>query len=207
MDRGIGSGLLSFDIANIHAVESLFQSEGFFWLTTAVATSLAAEEMAKFFVNKTQMVDAAQTVQLFNLCIRSNDIRAEERERAKQWSMDTLKVIDEWNRQTPVFQDSYSLGISKGFTTYWLNYKLIELEWQQVLGLQEIEETYQFLNQVLADSEELDKIEQARQKQGMNEDQRVFLRSHWQYSKLFWTNLYTNLQLLSLGLSKMQQPT
>ena len=43
MDRGIGSGLLSFDIANIHAVESLLQSEGFFWLTTAVATSLAAE--------------------------------------------------------------------------------------------------------------------------------------------------------------------
>ena len=85
-----------------------------------------------------------------------------------------MKLIDEWNRQTPVFQDSCSLGISKGFTTYWLNYKLIELEWQQVLGLQEIEETYQFLNQVLADSEELDKIEQARQKQGMNEDQRIF---------------------------------
>lgn len=66
------------------------------------------------------------------------------------------------------------MGISKGFTAYWLNYKLIELEWQQVLGLEEMEETYQFLNQVLADSAELDQIEQACAGDGANEDQRLF---------------------------------
>ena len=45
MERGINSSMLSFDTVNIHTVESLFQSEGVFWLTTAVATGLAAEEV------------------------------------------------------------------------------------------------------------------------------------------------------------------
>ena len=75
-----------------------------------------------------------------------------------------------------------------------------------MLGLDEVEETYQFLNLVLADSEELAQIEQAQQDGCMNEDQRLFLRSHWQRSKLFWTNLYASLQLFALGLIEMRQP-
>ena len=162
MSKATGGGMLSFDTININAVESFIPIGGlFFWLTTAVATGLAAEEMERFCANTPQAIDTMQIVDLFNQCIRNNDISAQELTQARQWSMDNLKLIDGWNRQTMVFQERHSLGISKGFTAYWLNYKLIELEWQQVLGLEEMEETYQFLNQVLADSAELDQIEQA----------------------------------------------
>lgn len=58
MSKTTGGGILSFDTININAIESLFQSEGFFWLTTAVATGLAAEEMERFCANAPQAVDA-----------------------------------------------------------------------------------------------------------------------------------------------------
>ncbi len=219
MDRVTGGGMLSFDTANMHAVESLFHSEGFFWLSTAVATGVAAEEISRFCAVpqdgmqskhvgtiNTEQINTEQIIALFNQCIRNNDITEEELARAKAWSMENLKQIDTWNRQTLVFQEHCSLGLSKGFTTYWLNFKLIELEWQQVLELEAMEETYQFLNQVLADSAELDAIEQASREGCINEDQSLFLRSHWQRSQLFWTNLYSSLRLLSLGLIEMRQP-
>ncbi len=214
MDRVTGGGMLSFDTVNMHAVESLFHSEGFFWLSTAVATGVAAEEISRFCAvpqNRAGQpheghVNTENIIAMFNQCIRNNDISDEELAKAKAWSMENLKLIDFWNRQTMVFQEHCSLGISKGFTTYWLNFKLIELEWQQVLESDEMEETYQFLNQVLADSAELDSIEQACKDGNVNEDQKLFLRSHWQRSQLFWTNLYSSLQLLSLGLIEMRQP-
>ena len=205
MDKVMGGGMLSFDTVNVHAVESLFHSEGFYWLTTAVATGVAAEETGRFFA-AAQHIDTEKIIALFNQCIRNNDITDAELEQAKAWSMENLKLIDAWNRQTLVYREQNSLGISKGFTIYWLNYKLIELEWQQVLESDEMEETYQFLNQVLADSAELDAIEQACQNGKISEDQQIFLRSHWQRSQLFWTNLYSSLRLLSLGLIEMRQP-
>ena len=206
MEKMKDGGMLSWDIINMSGVDSLFQSEGFFWLTTAVATGLAAEEMTRFFSDAPQNMNTKEIIALFNQCIRNNDITEHELEQARSWSMDNLKRIDRWNLKTMVFCDTGSLGISKGFTAYWLNFTLIELEWQQVLGLDEVEETYQFLNLVLADSEELAQIEQAQQDGCMNEDQRLFLRSHWQRSKLFWTNLYASLQLFALGLIEMRQP-
>ena len=206
MDRVTGGGMLSFDNVNMHAVESLFHSEGFYWLSTAVATGVAAEEIGRFCAKTEQIVSTEPIIALFNQCIRNNDISREEMEQAKTWSMENLKLIDTWNRQTLVFQEQNSLGISKGFTTYWLNFKLIELEWQQVLELGEMEETYQFLNQILSDSAELDAIEEACVEGVISEDQRMFLRSHWQRSQLFWTNLYSSLRLLSLGLIELRQP-
>lgn len=189
-------------------IESLFHSEGFFWLTTAVATGLAAEEMERFCADAQNNININTTeiVALFHQCVRNNGISTEEMQQAKQWSLGNLQLIDKWNRQTPVFHEKKSLGISKGFTAYWLNYKLMELEWQQVLGQSEMNETYQFLDQVLADSAELQEIELACAAGTTNEDQRIFLRSHWQRSQLFWTNLYTDLQLFALGIIEMQQP-
>ena len=205
MDRVTGGGMLSFDTVNMHAVESLFHSEGFYWLSTAVATGVAAEEIGRFY-NQQQDMNTEQIIALFNQCIRNNDITDDEMSQAKKWSMENLQKIDAWNRQTMVFQEKNSLAISKGFTIYWLNSKLVELEWQQVLESEEVEETYQFLNQVLADSAELDAIEEAIKDNAVTEDQRLFLRSHWQRSQLFWTNLYSSLRLLSLGLIEMRQP-
>lgn len=187
-------------------IESLFHSEGFFWLTTAVATGFATEEMERFCTEDENVVDTQNILELFHQCVRSNGITEEQLQQAKKWSLDNLQMINKWNQQTPVFHEKKSLGISKGFTSYWLNYKLMELEWQQVLGQAELEETYLFLDQVLADSAELQDIELARQEGHINEDQRLFLRSHWQRSQLFWTNLYTDLQLFALGIIEMRQP-
>ena len=188
------------------AIESLFHSESFFWLTTAVATGFAAEEMEQFCADVQGNVHTEEIVALFHQCVRNNEITDAEMQKAKQWSLDNLRIIDKWNRQTPVFHEQKSLGISKGFTAYWLNYKLMELEWQQVLGQNEMDETYQFLDQVLSDSAELQEIEQACKTNSVNEDQRLFLRSHWQRSQLFWTNLCTDLQLFTLGIIEMRQP-
>ncbi len=187
-------------------IESLFHSEGFFWLTTAVATGFAAEEMERFCAGEQEKVNTQDIVELFHQCVKNNEITVAEMQVARQWSLSNLQMIDKWNRQTPVFHERKSLGISKGFTAYWLNYKLMELEWQQVLGQSEMNETYQFLDQVLADSAELQEIEQACLVGSANEDQRLFLRSHWQRSQLFWTNLYTDLQLFALGIIEMRQP-
>lgn len=209
MDRVASGGMLSFDTMNMNAVESLFHSEGFYWLSTAVATGVAAEEISRFYGDRepsAENIHTGNTIALFNQCIRNNNITQEEMEQAKAWSMDNLRQIDAWNRQTLVFREQHSLGISKGFTTYWLNFKLIELEWQQVLESEEMDETYQFLNQILADSAELDAIEEACREDSLNEDQRLFLRSHWQRSQLFWTNLYSSMRLLSMGLIELRQP-
>lgn len=188
------------------AIETLFHSEGFFWLTTAVATGLAAEEMERFCADECGKVNTTEIVELFHHCVRRNEITDTEKKQAVDWSVHNLQLIDKWNRQTPVFHDQKSLGLSKGFTAYWLNYKLMELEWQQVLGQSEMDETYQFLDQVLADSAELQEIEMAFVEGQANEDQRLFLRSHWQRSRLFWTNLYTDIQLFALGIIEMRQP-
>ena len=187
-------------------IETLFHSEGFFWLTTAVATGLAAEEMERFCAETQGEVTTTEIVDLFHHCVRNNAITDAEKQKAISWSIANLQTINKWNQQTPVFHEQKSLGISKGFTAYWLNYKLMELEWQQVLGQEEVEETYLFLDQVLADSAELQDIEQACREGTTNADQRLFLRSHWQRSQLFWTNLYTDLQMFALGIIEMRQP-
>ena len=187
-------------------IETLFHSEGFFWLSTAVATGLAAEEMERFCGDGQNQIETAEIVDLFHHCVRSNTITDAEKQQAIAWSLSNLQMINKWNQQTPVFHEQKSLGISKGFTAYWLNYKLMELEWQQVLGQEEMDETYLFLDQVLADSAELQEIEQACADGNANEDQRLFLRSHWLRSQLFWTNLYTDLQLFALGIIEMRQP-
>ena len=40
-------------------IETLFHSEGFFWLTTAVATGLAAEEMERFCAQEQEKIETA----------------------------------------------------------------------------------------------------------------------------------------------------
>ena len=187
-------------------IETLFHSEGFFWLTTSVATGLAAEEMERFCAQEQEKIETAEIVELFHHCVRNNAITDAEKQQAIKWSIANLQMINKWNQRTPVFHERQSLGISKGFTAYWLNYKLMELEWQQVLGQAEMDETYLFLDQVLADSAELQEIEQACIEGNANADQRLFLRSHWQRSQLFWTNLYTDLQMFALGIIEMRQP-
>lgn len=196
----MGEKLLSFDQVNANGIQSLFASEGYFWLTTALATAFALQEMTA--ADQTAQEDVV--VSLFNQAIREgmdDDIL----QQAKQRSLDQVREINSWNNKTVVFQEDKSLNISKSFTVYWLMYKLIELEWQEVLGSEEIAETYQFLDGVLADRHELADIEQRlAENSPLEEDQQIFLRSHWSRAKMFWENLQGNLTLLAMGLLNMQ---
>lgn len=205
MQRFEEGKLLSFVDVNTNAVQSLFESEGYFWLTTAVATGFAAEELDGIFPSKQMTAESGEIVSLFNQCIREG-IKEQAMQQAKQWSLENISRINQCNHQSMIFQINKSTAISKSFTSYWLIYKLIELEWQEVLGRDEINETYQFLDGVLADSQELEEIEQKQARQEvLDDDQKIFLRSHWERAKLFWDNLHGNLNLYAMGLLQRQQ--
>ena len=75
-------------------IESLFHSESFFWLTTAVATGFAAEEMEQFCADVQGNVHTEEIVALFHQCVRNNEITDAEMQKAKQWSLDNLRIID-----------------------------------------------------------------------------------------------------------------
>lgn len=187
--------ILSFEQANFGEVQNLFASEGYFWLITALATAFALEEMDKGRKKEEEVI-----VQLFNKAIRQG-LDEEMLTSAKQYSLQQVQQINNWNNKTIVFQEKDSLLISKSFTVYWLMYKLIELEWQEVLGNEEIAETYQFLDGVLDDRNELALIEETLSaKKSLDEDEQLFLRSHWERAKTFWHEMYIQLNLLALGL-------
>lgn len=205
MQRFEEGKLLSFVDVNANAVQGLFDSEGYFWLTTAVATGFAAEELARTFPQKQMAVESESIVSLFNQCIREG-IKEQAMQQAKQWSLENISKINQCNHQAMIFEINKSTAISKSFTSYWLTYKLIELEWQEVLGRDEINETYQFLDGVLSDSQELEEIEQKQARQeALDDDQKIFLRSHWERAKLFWDNLHGSLNLYAMGLLQMQR--
>ena len=187
--------ILSFEQADFKEVQNIFVSEGYFWLSTALATAFALEEMDKARKKEEEML-----VSLFNRAIRQG-MDDEILVTAKEYSLQQVQQLNNWNNKTMIFHEENSLLISKSFTVYWLMYKLIELEWQEVLGDEEIAETYQFLDGVLADRDELAIIENSLTNgEGLDEDQQLFLRSHWERAKTFWNEMYMQLNLFALGL-------
>ena len=91
------------------------------------------------------------------------------------------------------------------FTTYWLFFKLIELEWQEILDSEEIAETYQFMDTVIADGEELAEMEKnLLAGEPLDEDSKIYLRSHWRQVRSFWYDLQQDLLLLSQGMVPYQ---
>ena len=190
-----GNKILSFEQANFGEVQNLFASEGYFWLSTALATAFALEEM-----DKARKEEETMLVNLFNRAIRQG-MDDEILTTAKKYSLQQVQQLNNWNNKSIVFQAENSLLISKSFTVYWLMYKLIELEWQEVLGKEEIVETYRFLDGILEDRHELSDIESNLTKgETLDEDQKLFLRSHWERAKNFWNEMYIQLNLFALGL-------
>ena len=187
--------ILSFEHADFGDVQNLFDSEGYFWLITSLATAFALEEMDKSRKEEEKII-----VQLFNQTIREG-VNEEILTMVKQYSLQQVQQLNHWNNKTILFHEKNSLLISKSFTVYWLMYKLIELEWQEVLGKEEIAETYQFLDGILDDRNELALIEEKLASgEVLEEDQRLFLRSHWERAKAFWNEMYIQLNLFALGL-------
>ena len=142
---------------------------------------------------------------LFNQCIRQNKIDASEQEKAKAYALKGLEFINSYNRKKAVFQPEHSVRLCRCFTTYWLFFKLIELEWQEILASEEIAETYQFMDTVIADGEELEDMEKhLLSGQALDEDSKIYLRSHWRQVRSFWFDLQQDLLLLSQGLVPYQ---
>lgn len=194
-------GLLSFADSNKNKAQSLFKSEGYFWLTTATAISFAAEMLDE----EENGQHSQEILALFNQCIRKSMIEADEVERAKDWAMAGLARINAYNDQKAVFQPQHSVRLCRCFTTYWLFFKLIELEWQEILASEEMTETYQFMDTVIADGEELEAMEKSLLAgEALDEDSKIYLRSRWRQVRGFWHDLEQDLLLLSQGLMSYQ---
>lgn len=203
MQETLEGSMLAFSDTNKNMAKSLFNSEGYFWLTTAVASSFAVEELAKYYAEVMPHIcqSSQDILVLFNQCIRENNITYEQMLQARGWTLANLSLVEEYNGVPEVFNLGKSLVLSKCFTIYWLMFKLIEVEWQTVLELDEVAETYQFLDSIIADATELNEIEGLyQQNEALDDDQRVFLRSHWRTASAFWHNLCQDLDLLARGL-------
>lgn len=195
------NGLLSFADSNKNKAQSLFKSEGYFWLTTATAISFAAEMLDE----EENGQHSQEILALFNQCIRKSMIEADEVERAKDWAMAGMARINAYNDQKAVFQPQHSVRLCRCFTTYWLFFKLIELEWQEILASEEMTETYQFMDTVIADGEELEAMEKSLLAgEALDEDSKIYLRSRWRQVRGFWHDLEQDLLLLSQGLMSYQ---
>lgn len=193
-------GLLTF--ADKNNVQSLFHSEGYFWLITATAISFAVEELTN--CNDEACAEELQSKQmlvLFNRCIRNNRITDEELKSAKKAALADIEIIGRFNDDLFFFHAEKALKLCQAFTTYWLFFKLIELEWQEILDLDEINETYQFMDTVIADAEEF-QIMAGLLQEGklLDDDHIIYLRSHWQQVSRFFRDLKQDLLLLDRGL-------
>ncbi len=195
------NGLLSFADSNKNKAQSLFKSEGYFWLITATAVSFAAE-----ILDDTENGQHSQDVlTLFNQCIRQCKIEDSELEKAKTWALAGLARINDYNDKAAVFLPKHSVRLCRCFTTYWLFFKLIELEWQEILDSEEIAETYQFMDTVIADGEEMAEMEKRLLAgESLDEDSKIYLRSHWRQVRGFWYDLQQDLLLLSQGMVPYQ---
>lgn len=195
------NGLLNFADSSQSKAQSLFQSEGYFWLATATAVCFAAERLE----DEKNSGHSKEVLLLFNHCIRQNCIKEAEIKQAKLWAKSALRQINRYNSERVVFQPEHGIKLCQCFTTYWLFFKLIELEWQEMLAADEIAETYQFMDTVLADGEELEKMEETILSGGiLDDDSKIYLRSRWRQVRGFWYDLEQDLLLLSQGFVSYQ---
>lgn len=193
---------------------SLFNSEGFFWLTTATSIAFAAEELAKFqekfprlFTDTIQPRGSEPFIDMFKESVKTGSTSKEVQKEAQQATLDNLRLLADFSRKCPTFTPEAGVVMGKTFATYWLIFKLIEVEWQQILNLEETNETYMLLDTVIMDHEELEYLEKhCLQGKTLSEDDKVYLRSHWNRVKTFWGNLNQDLNLLAGGFIRFSPP-
>ncbi|NLT94164.1 MAG: hypothetical protein GXW85_01290 [Clostridia bacterium] len=192
---------------------SLFNSEGFYWLTTATAIAFAAEELGKFqekfpqlFTETLNTYESEPLIKLFQESIKKREPSDRAVEEAKLAALSNLKQLVPFARKAVFFEPAYGLILGKTYATFSLIYKLIELEWQQILNLDEVNETYLFLDTVIEDHKELEKLEQHCLMGKISKDDLLYLRSHWERVRYFWINFGGDLQLLAEGYIKFRPP-
>ena len=142
---------------------------------------------------------------LFNQCIRNNHISKLQMQQAQAFALADLGQINRFNDRFVVFKPAPGVRLCRCFTTYWLFFKLIELEWQEILAPEEVAETYQFMDTVIADGEELEAMERKLLAgELLDDDSVVYLRHHWRQVRGFWHDLQQDLLLLQQGLMPYQ---
>ncbi|MFZ7102225.1 MAG: hypothetical protein ACOWWO_06105 [Peptococcaceae bacterium] len=192
---------------------SLFNSEGFYWLTTATALAFAAEELIKYtkifpevcFFQE-EPVQSEPFIDLFKASIKTGETSEEVKKEAQRAALHNLQILADFAKNTYSFDPQRGLILGKTFATYWLIYKLIELEWQQILNREETNETYMLLDTVIMDHEELEILEGTCKNGTLSPDNRVYLRSHWERVRYFWINLHQDLLLLANGYINFSTP-
>lgn len=188
---------------------SLFNSEGFYWLATAAAIAFAVEELQKYqekfprlFSEPLNPKRSEPVIKYFKESIKSGEASEVAKKEAQEAALYNLGILVSFARKFKVFEPSVGLILGKTFATYWLIYKLIELEWQQILNLEEVRETYLLLDTVILDHEELGNLENKCLQERISPDDKVYLESHWERVRFFWLNLHEDLQLLRAGYIK-----
>ena len=192
---------------------SLFNSESFYWLTSATAIAFATEELLKYqdrfpdlSLKPIKPMSSEPLIKSFQESVKSGETTDQVKKEAQEAALYNLAILVSFAKGSLTFDPIAGLILGKTFATYWLIYKLIELEWQQILNLEEINETYLLLDTVILDHEELDNLEKHCLDGNISRDDRVYLSSHWERVKYFWVNLHEDLQLLTAGYIKFNPP-
>jgi len=194
---------------------SLFNSESFFWLTSATAITFAAEELAKYqekfpdiFMTEITPQKSEPFINMFKESVKSGETSNQAQKKAQEGALHNLRILANFaSKNCPVFTPKAGVILGKTFAIYWLIFRLIELEWQQILNMDETTETYMLLDTVIMDHEELEQLEEyCMREEILTKDDKVYLRSHWQRVKYFWSNLYQDLELLAGGWIKFRPP-
>ncbi|MGI6226496.1 MAG: hypothetical protein ACOYJ1_09595 [Peptococcales bacterium] len=188
---------------------NLFNSEGFYWLTSAAAIAFAVEELLKYQDNFPQIfsesINPRQSeplIKYFKESVKTGETSEIAIKEAQEAALGNLEILVSFAKKFAVFEPIGGLVLGKTFATYWLIYKLIELEWQEILKLEEVKETYVLLDTVILDHRELEDLEEKCFDKNLSPDDQIYLETHWERVRFFWLNLYRDLQLLKAGFIK-----
>lgn len=197
MDSLILNSIRNFESTDRKVISSLLSSEGFFWLSTAVALSFSVDE-----IQGENRAESSRAVELFTNQLRtdseqiSDDVVGE----AKKISLEALGQLKHYLEECCVFNKERAVPICQSFIKYWLFTKLVDLEWQMKLDSNDLIEIYQFLDGIIEDQEELGYIaEKVSKQEPLYDDEMVYLRTHFKNAGEFFRRLESELQLLSLG--------
>ena len=175
-------------------LQDLFLSEEYFWLITALAAACAQEELQEYI-----LLEGLSTEELsdwFNQMVRSGRIEEDRLKTVRQNAWEKICTIASYSNTHPVYDKERSVALSKAFVGYWLIFQLIQSQWQEKLNMSELSDTYNFLDGLLLDGAELEKIEEKiKAKESLDNDEEIYLRSNWKRVRKFWENLYEEIFL------------
>lgn len=187
---------------------SLFNSQGYFWLTSAISFAFAAEELEQLIrkIDRFKELEvlpwrSKPLIDIFKDSLKRGEVTPEAQEISQQAALHNLTIINQFvNKHCNFFNLENGLVVGKAFFAHWLIYKIIELEWQEVLDLKMLQENYFILDAFLEDYQELEKVEEKYfLESSLSLDERLYLRGHWERATVFWSKTYQDLELLRGG--------